>query len=234
MASAFIAGGEPVYCDAKIIPWDEHGCWFAALRKRTVTRLVVAHWTGGQNKAAKVYETLKTRRDPKTGRLLDLSVHFVVNPDGSVWQMADADMRCAHAGSVDDSDHDGHQESGNAESVGIEIVNPASPTLVPGDYHREVMLETIHGHDFTYTGFTIEQTKAALQLIDALCKHYSLPMRVPMDGVGVLAGVMSEPAFRAFTGVCGHFHLTERKRDPGLAFMRAVRALPTRGFGAAE
>ncbi len=223
--SAFVAGSKAIECGANVVTWHEHGLWFASLPKRSVTRIIVAHWTGGQGKAPQVFRTLQQRH---------LSVHFVINPDGTIYQHCDADMRCAHAGSLDDGDHDGHQLSGNAESIGIEIVNPASPTLVPGDYHRELMRECIHDRDFTYTGFTIEQTKAALQLIEALCKHYGLPMRVPLDGVGLLPDVFTESDFRAFSGVCGHFHLTERKRDPGLAFLRAVRALPVRGFGAAE
>lgn len=224
MTNAIIVNGEPVYCGAPVKLWTETGLFFAGLPKRTETKFVCAHWTGGSNSAPGVFQTLRTRTNPQ-GKRLNLSVHFCVNPDGTIYQFCDADRRCAHAGSVDDSDHDGHQLSGNAKSIGIEAVNPAGPK-VTDKAHRELLKETIHGEDIVYSSFTPEQVVSYLLLIQALCHAYDLPLTVPLDASGhVLAGVMDEPSFAAFTGVIGHFHLTERKRDPGLALIRAVWAL---------
>jgi N-acetyl-anhydromuramyl-L-alanine amidase AmpD len=169
--------------------------------------------------------TLKTRRDKATKKLLNLSVHFCVEPNGNVYQFCDADRRCAHAGSVDDTDRDGFQLSGNACSVGIEVVNPASEMQVARGIRRALVREEIHGVEQVATAFTAEQTASTIALARSLCSAYGLPLDVPMDGENVLETVMPEHEFRTFRGVCGHLNLTTRKRDPGLAILRAIAAL---------
>lgn len=70
-------------------------------RKRTKTDLIVLHWTGGTGDHVRVRKTLKAR---------GLSVHFVIDRDGTSWRMAKEETVCAHAKGV------------NTRSVGIEIV----------------------------------------------------------------------------------------------------------------
>jgi N-acetyl-anhydromuramyl-L-alanine amidase AmpD len=229
---ALIAGGRALATTCHVVGWQESGYQFRGLPTRATTRQLVLHWTGGSAPAPLVYRTLKSRTG-KRGQRLNLSVHLCVEADGTVYQFADLDARCAHAGTVDDSDHDGHELSGNAQSVGIEIVNPAIPSDKPQDMTRgvlrQVLSEKIHEIEIRQTTFTQAQTTAVIELVRVICGHYSLPVAVPMEGDQPMARVMTEAEFSAFTGVCGHYHLTARKRDPGLALMRAVAALPLRG-----
>jgi N-acetyl-anhydromuramyl-L-alanine amidase AmpD len=226
MAHIMVSGRE-VACDAPVILWEESGLLFEALGRRTETRCVVLHHTGGAGMAPQVFRTLKTRAD-KRGRLMNLSVHFCVEPNGNVYQYADADRRCAHAGSVDDTNNDGLQLSGNSCSVGIEVVNPASSMASTRGIRRALVREEIHGVEQVATAFTSEQVASTIALTRSLCSAYGLPLDVPMDGEDVLATVMPEHDFKAFRGVCGHLNLTTRKRDPGLAILRSIAAISRR------
>jgi N-acetyl-anhydromuramyl-L-alanine amidase AmpD len=221
---SIVVGGREVHCEAPVIGWKEHGLHFAGV-DRHETRAIVVHHTGGAGLAPQVFRTLRTRLSLRTGKPMNLSAHFCVEPTGVVYQYCDANLRCQHAGSIDDTDGDGLQESANACTVGIEVVNPASGMQITRGVRRALVREEIHGVEQVSSAFTVEQTASTLALIHALCGAYGLPVDVPMDGDGVLATVMPEADFRRFRGVCGHLHLTRRKRDPGLAILRAVGAL---------
>lgn len=221
-----IAGGKELATECRVKHWRATGLEFAGLRRRQETRHLVHHWTGGSRPGPQVFDVLKQRR---------LSVHLCVDPDGTVWQFCDLDRRCSHAGTLDDWDKDGHELSANAWSIGIEAVNPAAPRAPLKGVQRAVVREVIHGQAQDATTFTAAQTRALLELTQVICARYELPLAVPMESGDVLARVLTEPEFEAFYGVLGHFHLTKAKRDPGLALMRAVAALPLRGKdGAAE
>lgn len=201
-----------------VVGWHESKLEFFGLPKRSETRCVVLHWTGGSNLGPGLFETIHGR---------GLSVHFGVEPNGKVYQYCDADRRCAHAGSADDDDGDGVVVSGNSCSIGIEIVNPAKVSAggarAPA---RPLVSEKIHGQTKQATGFTDQQTQVVLKLVKVLCAAYGLPLLVPTAPDGdVLATIMGEAAFKHFRGVCGHLHLTKRKRDPGLALLREVANL---------
>lgn len=223
-----MVSGREVPCDAPVILWEQSGLCFDGLGKRSTTTCVVLHHTGGTNLAPGVMHTLKTRRDRVTGKTLNLSVHFCIEPNGNVYQYCDADRRCAHAGSVDDTNRDGLQISGNACSVGIEVVNPASEMPVVRGIRRALVREEIHGIEKVATSFTSEQVDSTLELSRSLCAAFGLPLDVPMDGDDVLSTVMPEVEFKAYRGVCGHLNLTTMKRDPGLAILRSIAALTRR------
>lgn len=227
----------PVNC--RVLGWGETGLIFRGLRKREQTRHLVHHWTGGAGPARQVFRTLQSRTG-SFGQPLRLSVHLCVESDGTVYQFADLDMRCAHAGTVDDWDRDGHELSANAWSVGIESVNPATVVtprageaakieVTQRNVTRQLVREEIHGVELVQTTFTAAQVVTLLELTRAICGHYGLPLAVPMEHGDVFARVMTEPEFLAFHGVLGHYMLTRGKRDPGLALMRAVAAMPFRG-----
>ncbi len=219
-----IVGGKEVPCAAPVVTWLEHGLTFRGLGRRKVTNAVVVHHTGANNLSPQVFNTLKTRRDPKTNRVLNLSVHFCIDPNGTVYQFCDTDLYCQHAGKIDDTDHDGYQASVNAVSVGIEVVNAADTKPQKG-IQRAIVREEIHGHEYVGSTFTAEQTASTIHLVQSLCAAYRLPVQVPMAGADVLATVMSESAFHAWRGVLGHLHVTDRKNDPRLSILRAIAAL---------
>lgn len=180
---------------------------FSALGKRTETRAVVCHHTGGRRGVEGIFQTLQER---------GLSVHFVIESDGTIWQLADAALRCAHAGTA------------NGYSVGIEIVNHAGPKNLPRDALREVVREEIHGVERDATTFTVAQVQSALALTHALCRAYGLPHRVPEEEGKLITTVLPKEVRDEYRGVLGHFHVKETKRDPGLVVLRAIQALPVR------
>lgn len=199
----------------RLVSPSESGLSFRGLRAREDTRYIVLHWTAGVGLARQVFATLARKR---------LSVHFVVEPDGTVYQFAETDRLCQHAGKIDDGDGDGHQASGNRYSIGIEIVNPANTMVLARGVERQAIREVIHGQERIYSSFTSAQVVAVLELVEHLCGEWRLPMVVPMLGSDVLSTVMGEAAFADFRGVLGHLHLTMSKSDPGLAVLRAVHA----------
>lgn len=211
-----IVGGKEVPCAAPVVTWVDHGLHFAGLGMRKTTTAVCLHHTGGAGMAPQVFRTLKTRK---------LSVHFTVEPNGTAYQFADCNAYCMHAGRIDDQDGDGFQASANAVTVGIEFVNPATPTNTGKGIPRAIVREEIHGVDKVSTTLTAEQTATGLALVQSLCTAYGLPVQTAMAGQTVLSTVMSESDFRKFRGVLGHLHLTKRKVDPGLAILRAIAAL---------
>jgi hypothetical protein len=180
---------------------------FSSLGKRTETRGVVLHHTGGRRGVEGVFQTLQGK---------GYSVHFVIEADGTIWQLADAALRCAHAGTA------------NGFTVGVEVVNHAGPKNLPRDAHREIVREEIHGRERDAATFTVPQVQSSLALTHALCKAFGLPHRVPEREGKLVTEVLSKAEMRSFRGVLGHFHIKETKRDPGLVVLRAIQALPAR------
>jgi hypothetical protein len=200
--SSIIIGGARVSCALQVVLWGESGCLFkSAQMRRKQTRLVTLHWTGSENAPKDVHANMTSR---------GVSVHFVVDPQGVVWQMADADRFCAHAPGVND------------RSIGIEIISRGSELELPhkGVVRTEVT-EQIHGREVRYADFTSEQKLSAVVLVTALATTYHLPLQCPMDKRGeVISSVLSTPELARFKGVVGHLHSSRNRADPGLKLLR--------------
>ncbi len=209
-----IVAGQPVECRASVTTWQERPeLGFKRLKMRAETRAVVWHWTGGTGGADQVHRTLVAR---------GLSCHFLIEPGGRIVQFADTATHAMHAGQA------------NPWSIGVEMVNPATPYNRGADY-RDLVRETIHGVETRATTFTAKQFVAALALAETLEDAYELPATVPMLNGGVYAEVVPEPVMARFSGHVAHYMLNAQKRDCGLALMRCLAARPLRGQnGAAE
>lgn len=199
MSHAILVRGEPVYCASDVRVWPETGLGFPALSRRTETRAVVLHWTGGVRGARAVHETLSQRR---------LSVHFVIDTEGVVWQMADADVACAHAGGPK------AVLSANPWSVGVEIVSPGT-LRAPGWTYAP---ESIHGRVVDVARFRDAQIRAANEICDALCRAYGLPMTWPTGP----AVAWTRDVLSTYRGVLGHCHVAPHKQDPGNTIWRRL------------
>lgn len=206
MSKAILVSGEPVYCEADVRSWHEHGLTFPALSKRTETRAVVLHWTGGEGGGLD-----GGQQENRVIRERRLSVHFCIEQDGTVYQYVDAGMRCAHASGANDW------------SVGIEVANRANGK--PNEeWPREKYFEVVHGKRFACSRFYPAQVAAAQALCSALCRAYGLPLDVPKDEAGALIAATLAPASLAeYRGVLGHYHIKETKRDPGTELLRAIK-----------
>jgi len=172
-----------------------------------------------------------------------LSVHFMLDLDGTIYQTLDAQERARHA------------SSSNDRSVGIEIANigayetndmtlsqwyehdtngqpylklPArfgdggllTPAFVARPARTDAITNTIHGRTLVQYDFTPEQYAALAHLTAALC--HALPLikcEVPRDADGkVLTEKVADAELENFQGLVGHYHLTTSKTDPGPAF----------------
>ncbi len=172
-----------------------------------------------------------------------LSVHFMLDIDGTIYQTLDVKERAWHATIAND------------RSVGIEIAHIgayASPDARPfaewygpdatgrtritipsrlGDggirtpdfigypARSEPLPGTINGSDLVMWDFTPEQYDALIKLTAAL--HRALPgieLKYPEGPDGqVLDRVLEPDEFRSFRGVLGHSHVQRNKIDPGPA-----------------
>lgn len=166
---------------------------FTALSKRTDTRFVVLHQTGGEGGGSQVFNVLKER---------NLSVQFTIDQSGTIFQYCDAQLRCSHAGSV------------NSHSIGIEISNRANEEAVHDKWPRTLASTTVRGKAVKYADFYPAQYNAAYTLTKKLCEVYGLPFEAPMEGSKVSDKTLTSKYINDFKGFLGHYHLTDRKVDP--------------------
>lgn len=107
--------------------------------------MLVLHYTGMESAQA----ALDRLCDP----LAKVSAHYVIDEDGTVWQMVGEDARAWHAGV---SFWRGATDI-NARSIGIEVVNP--------------------GHEFGYRPFPPAQMAAVIALAGAIVRRHPIPAR---------------------------------------------------------
>ncbi|MBI3846606.1 MAG: N-acetylmuramoyl-L-alanine amidase [Planctomycetes bacterium] len=171
-----------------------------------------------------------------------LSVHFLLDLDGTIYQTLDLKERARHASIAND------------RSVGVEIAQiGAYPNMdvlshwyrsdetgrmrvvLPdrlGDGHQrtpgfvarpardEPVRGEIHGETLLQYDFTPEQYESLERLAATLCRIFpEMKADVPRDATGaVRRGSLSPEELTAFSGILGHFHVTSSKTDPGPAF----------------
>jgi len=175
-----------------------------------------------------------------------LSVHFMIDIDGTIYQTLDLRDTAWHARQV------------NARSVGVEIANigayppgsaeglralgrwygsdvdgpyitpPGDPAdlgvLTPGFVGRPArarkIVGQVQGETREQYDFTPEQYDSLVKLTAALCRHFpELEADAPRNALGrVTTSRMSEAAEAEFGGIVGHYHVSAQKQDPGPAF----------------
>lgn len=177
-----------------------------------------------------------------------LSVHFMLDVDGTIYQTLDL------------RDTGWHASQANNRSVGVEIAqigaypltpkgdevlarwyadDPADPEgpriTLPKDPSElgvrtprfvgrparpDRVLGLVHGSSYQQYDFTPEQYDSLVKLTAALCRHFpKIEPDAPRDARGqVLMARLPEDEEWDFHGIVGHFHVSERKQDPGPAF----------------
>jgi N-acetylmuramoyl-L-alanine amidase len=174
----------------------------------------------------------------------DLSVHFMLDLDGTLYQTLDLKERAWHA------------TTSNSRSVGIEIANMGAygareqnplpnwyakdgkgrtRITIPKSYgdggirtrgfvghpaRPEPVTGTIQGRDLVQYDFTPEQYNALSKLVAALTAVFpKLRCDYPKDATGkVIPAKLSDDDLNRYQGVLGHFHVQTDKVDPGPAF----------------
>lgn len=120
---------------------------FQSPREGAVVDMLVLHYTGTQT-AKEALDILSG----KTGK--EVSSHYTVDEDGTVYAHVSEDQKAWHAG----ISHWRGRDNINANSIGIEIVNP--------------------GHEFGYRAFPEAQMRAVAKLCqDILARHPAIEPR---------------------------------------------------------
>lgn len=172
-----------------------------------------------------------------------LSVHFMLDIDGTIYQTMDAKERGWHA------------TVSNTRSVGIEIAHMGAykpgddktlskwyakdelgnvritipnekgdggvrtPNFVGRPLVNDRITGEVHGEVLEQPDFTPEQYESLSRLVAAL--HVALPkieLKYPKDADGkLLTRHLTDEELTEFRGVLGHFHVQDDKIDPGPA-----------------
>jgi N-acetyl-anhydromuramyl-L-alanine amidase AmpD len=210
------------------------GGWDLPTLQRVVSQFVIHYDVCGTSR-----QCFKVLHD-----LRCLSVHFMLDLDGTIYQTLDVKERAWHAGTA------------NSSSVGIEIANMgaySNAEKAPFDqwYARDASGETritiperfgdggiltknfvgrparpdpikgvVQGRELTQYDYTPQQYEALARLTAALCKTLPrIDCDYPRDAAGRLVPQkLSDEQLRAYGGLLGHFHITTSKVDPGPAF----------------
>jgi N-acetyl-anhydromuramyl-L-alanine amidase AmpD len=173
-----------------------------------------------------------------------LSVHFMLDLDGTIYQTLDVKERAWHA------------TDSNSRSVGIEIANMGSysaseksplshwysqdakgqtritippeygdggvrtPNFVGHPARPEPVTGVIQGREMEQYDFTPEQYQALIHLTAALCKALPrIKCDYPKDATGSLVSQkLPDDELKIYSGVLGHYHIQTNKVDPGPAF----------------
>ncbi|MEI9961774.1 MAG: N-acetylmuramoyl-L-alanine amidase, partial [Limisphaerales bacterium] len=173
----------------------------------------------------------------------DLSVHFMLDLDGTVYQTLDLKERAWHA--TTSNDRSIGVEIANIGAYGVNRKNPfnqwyqtdtngQTSITIPPRYGNGGILKagftghparpepvrgTIQGEDLIQYDFTPEQYAALIKLTVALCKIFpKLQCRYPVDENGkLIPNKLPDDQLKNYAGVLGHFHIQTNKTDPGPA-----------------
>ena len=167
-----------------------------------------------------------------------LSVHFLLDVDGTIYQTLDLQERAQHATIAND------------RSIGIEIANigayplgenkklndwyrrdaagqtrlrlpaPAPPQFDGGPARSDPVQGVIQGQALVQYDLTPQQYAALIKLTAALCRVFpKIQCDYPRDAAGRLVPhKLPDAALVRYQGVLGHYHIQTNKIDPGPAF----------------
>jgi N-acetyl-anhydromuramyl-L-alanine amidase AmpD len=209
------------------------GGWDLALLQQKVDQLVIHFDVAGTSRAC--FKTLQDQRD--------LSTHFLLDLDGTIYQTLDVKERARHATICND------------RSVGVEMANVGAyartqknpfanwyrtnsdgftvilipphagpnPERTPDFSGRPVRRAPVsgvaQGQQLSQYDFTSQQYRALARLTAALCTVLpEIRCDYPRDAEGKLrTGKLPDAELKAYRGVLGHCHIQSDKVDPGPA-----------------
>ena len=212
------------------------GGWDLPLLQETVDQFVIHFDACGTSR--KCFEVLQDERG--------LSVHFMLDLDGTIYQTLDLKEGAFHA------------TMANGRSIGIEIANigtfppdakksprvarwygrdadgktritPPDQTLLPArpagspplrPDRDDPVVGTVQGQDLTMYDLTPQQYESLIKLTAALCRTFpKIRCDYPRDAQGHLAPAkLGDDVYHGYQGILGHYHVQANKVDPGPAF----------------
>jgi N-acetyl-anhydromuramyl-L-alanine amidase AmpD len=224
--NAIVACGQPFPIDARVVRWFEPPYWSAyavgprfeaegphGLRYTPARRLAEHGPATLADLCAKIdllvlhYDACGSSRE--CFRVLQdvrgLSVHFLLDVDGTLYQTLDLVDQAWHA------------RSANPRSIGVEIAHVgarASQGEEPG-----LVRGTVHGDLLEQAPFTRAQEEVLARLAAALAAALpQIELDAPRGPDGtVRREALAPDELASFHGVIGHYHVTRDKIDPGPA-----------------
>ncbi|MEE9392584.1 MAG: peptidoglycan recognition family protein [Planctomycetota bacterium] len=168
-----------------------------------------------------------------------LSVHFLLDIDGTLYQTLDLQERARHAGLANDHSigieiaHIGAYPPGDVswefcygspDSTGRRSVQPPVDWGGPAGRYRTArggLFEArIHGREYEMPDYSEAQYRTLERLFDWVAREFPrVPKKTPLTSSGdFLWEVLPPDELKTFRGFIGHHHLTKSKTDPGPAF----------------
>jgi len=210
------------------------GGWDLPLLQQVIDQFVIHFDVSGTSR-----QCFKVLHDAR-----GLSVHFLLDLDGTIYQTLDLKERAWHA------------TTSNTRSVGIEMANigarvpseraaldewyrkgadgkthivvPESldnggqrtPNFIPRPARQEPIAGRVQDQDLVQYDFTAEQYAALIKLTATLCKVFPrLRCDYPRDAEArLIPRKLADDQLESYQGVLGHFHVQKNKVDPGPAF----------------
>jgi N-acetylmuramoyl-L-alanine amidase len=214
------------------------------LRQAVHTFVIHYDVAGTSRQCFKVLQDLRT-----------LSVHFLLDVDGTIYQTLDLHEKAFHATYANDF------------SIGVEIAHPGAwkqpmnadmarwygkddqgwfmktpawmqepgirtPGFVARPDRPDIVAGEVQGSVYHQLDFTPQQYAALARLCAGLNQVFPrIRLEAPRNPDGTVVNrALGEAAVRAFDGVVGHFHVQTNKQDPGPAFqwdrvLREARAV---------
>lgn len=210
------------------------GGWDLPLLQQVVDQFVLHFDVCGTSR--RCFEVLQDKRG--------LSVHFMLDIDGTIYQTLDLKERAWHA------------TIANTRSIGIEIANmgaypvnapnpldqwykpdadgkvriripggpkpgePDTSALVLRPSREEKVVGTIQGQKLVQYDFTPQQYEALARLTATLCTVFpKIHCDYPRDEKGrLITEKLPDPRLEGYEGILGHYHIQTNKVDPGPAF----------------
>ena len=174
---------------------------YRSVDKKRIPTMIVTHWDAALS-AKSCYNILKRR---------DISSHFVIDNDGTIYQMVDIQHIAWHAGI----------KKVNGVSIGIDFSNAyylkyQSYYKRKGFGNRPILDNSrVHGRKLKpHLGYYPVQIEAYKALLQCLNVHCGIELKCPLDVAGnMLCEISPDAASGKFKGVVSHYHLTNRKID---------------------
>jgi N-acetyl-anhydromuramyl-L-alanine amidase AmpD len=213
------------------------GGWDLPLLQDIVDQFVLHY--DGSGTSRQCFTVLQDQRN--------LSVHFLLDLDGTVYQTLDLKERAWHATTSNtrsvgieianvgayppNRDALLHQWYRSNDCAGVRIVLPErlgnaglrTPGFVARPTRPEPVRGVVQGQELVQYDFTPEQYRALVQLTATLCKVFpKIKCDYPRNTAGALVThKLADDQLDGYGGVLGHFHIQTNKVDPGPAFQWA-------------
>ncbi len=193
----------------KVVLWSEPGALkanpgthysYAGRPKRNI-RYFVNHWD----------VCLSSKSCASVLNKRGISVHFLIDNDGTIYQTLDIQHAAWHAGS----------ERANRASVGVEITNAYYPKYqdwyIKNGFGERPLVENAWVHHTKlepFLGFYPKQIEALKALWKAIHKATGIPYETPLNQFGNTSTQYEQKVpYGKFSGFVSHYHVSKKKID---------------------